>query len=104
LIPGEEENHVAKSVDGRLQKNNFLMEEKKTKKGHDDDDDDEFFEEEENQRAIPSFLMNIPGVTGTDSMQYRIEALRVYIENNLGDQPFLNAYRYLTVSVSNSSA
>jgi len=29
-------------------------------------------------------------------MGYRIEALRVYLENNLGDQVFKSAYMYLT--------
>jgi len=28
----------------------------------------------------PHFLQNLPGVTATDSMGYRIEALRVYLE------------------------
>ena len=36
---------------------------------------------EEAQSAIPTFLKNLPGVTGKDSMGYRIEALRVYLEN-----------------------
>ncbi len=44
--------------------------------------------------------MNIPGVTSTDSMGYRIEALRVYLENQLGDIPFLAAYKHL-VNLSN---
>lgn len=44
-------------------------------------DDEENFEEPEEQRAIPQFLVNLPGVTATDSMGYRIEALRVYLEN-----------------------
>ncbi len=45
------------------------------------DEDDENFEEPEDQRAIPTFLINLPGVTATDSRGYRIEALRVYLEN-----------------------
>ena len=44
------------------------------------DDDDEDFEEPPNERALPHFLQNLPGVTATDSMGYRIEALRVYLE------------------------
>ena len=39
--------------------------------------------------------MNLPGVTASDSMGYRIEALRVYLENMLGDMPFLMAYKNL---------
>jgi NIMA (never in mitosis gene a)-related kinase len=57
--------------------------------------DDENFEEPENQRAIPQFLVNVPGVTATDSMGYRIEALRVYLEKLLGDDPFIAAYKHL---------
>ena len=63
----------------------------------DSSDEDENYEEPEDQRAIPSFLLNIPGVTSTDSMGYRIEALRVYLENNLGDIPFIAAYKHLVV-------
>lgn len=42
--------------------------------------DDEDFEEPPDQRALPHFLQNLPGVTAQDSMGYRIEALRVYLE------------------------
>ncbi len=44
---------------------------------------------------IPKFLKNVPGVSATDSMGYRIEALRVYLENQLGDIPFIAAYKHL---------
>lgn len=64
-----------------------------------DSSDDETFVEPEEQRAIPKFLLNIPGVTATDSMGYRIEALRVYLENILGDKPFVLAYKHLAVSL-----
>lgn len=36
-------------------------------------------------------------MTSTDSMGYRIEALRVYLENQLGDIPFIAAYKHLVV-------
>ena len=39
--------------------------------------------------------MNLPGVTATDSMAYRIEALRVHLENMIGDELFLAAYKHL---------
>ena len=42
--------------------------------------EDDNFEEPPDQRALPNFLQNLPGVTATDSMGYRIEALRVYLE------------------------
>ena len=32
-------------------------------------------------------------------MGYRIEALRVYLENNLGDVPFIAAYKHLVVRI-----
>ena len=38
-------------------------------------------------------------MSATDSMGYRIEALRVYLENILGDIPFLAAYKHLIVSI-----
>ena len=60
-----------------------------------DDDDGEVLEEA--QTAIPEFLKNVPGVTATDSMGYRIEALRVHLEKHLGDIPFLAAYKHLVV-------
>lgn len=63
-----------------------------------DSDDDENFEEPPDQRALPHFLQNLPGVTATDSMGYRIEALRVYLEQQLGDVPFIAAYKHLVVS------
>lgn len=44
-------------------------------------------------------MLNIPGVCSTDSMGYRIEALRVYLENVLGDIPFIAAYKHLVVSL-----
>jgi hypothetical protein len=34
-------------------------------------------------------------------MGYRIESLRVYLENQLGDIPFIAAYKHLVVSTSN---
>jgi len=52
------------------------------------------------KRVFQGFLPNIPGVTATDSLGYRIEALRVYIENQLGDIPFIAAYKHLVVSYS----
>ena len=46
---------------------------------------------------MPYFLQNLPNVTATDSMGYRIEALRYYLENQLGDEPFIAAYKHLVV-------
>ena len=43
-------------------------------------EEEDLIEEPEEERAIPHFLVNLPGVTATDSMGYRIEALRVYLE------------------------
>jgi hypothetical protein len=60
--------------------------------------DDDDFEEPPDQRALPTFLQNLPGVTATDGMGYRIEALRVYLELQLGDAPFVAAYKHLIVS------
>lgn len=65
-------------------------------KDNDQDVDDEFFEEPPEQRAILKSLANIPGITASDSMSYRIEALRVHLENQMGDELFVNAYKHLT--------
>lgn len=59
-------------------------------------DDEENFEE-----PVPlsqNILKHLPGVVATDSMGYRIEALRVYLETQLGDIPFIAAYKHLVVS------
>ena len=47
-------------------------------------------------RVYPEFLKNLPGVQASDSMGYRIEALRVYLENQLGDKAFSAVYKQLT--------
>lgn len=62
---------------------------------HSSDDDD--FEEPADKRVVPNFLQNLPGVSATDSMGYRIEALRVFLEGQLGDIPFIAAYKHLIV-------
>ena len=51
----------------------------------DSSDDDNLHEEPPDMRVYPEFLKNLPGVQATDSMGYRIEALRVYLETQLGD-------------------
>ena len=46
-------------------------------------------------RVYPEFLKNLPGVQASDSMGYRIEALRVYLEGQLGEEAFIAAYQHL---------
>ena len=55
-------------------------------------DDDQLHEEPPDMRVYPEFLKNLPGVQASDSMGYRIEALRVYLETQLGDSAFISAY------------
>ena len=43
----------------------------------------------------------MPGVCADDSMSYWIEALWVYLEQQLGDEIFVAAYRYLTLVSDN---
>ena len=50
------------------------------------------------EKTIPHFLNNLPGVAASDSMQYRMEALRVYLEGKLGDTTFVSAYQTLIAS------
>lgn len=60
---------------------------------------DEGYEEPINERTIQKFLQDLPGVQATDSQTYRIEALRVYLEDNLGETTFIAAYKhYINVS------
>ena len=68
-----------------------------------DSDASEDFEEPPDQRAILHVLSNLPGISATDSRSYRIEALRVHLENQLGDQAFIEAYRHLVVRYSSSN-
>ena len=63
-----------------------------------DSEGSEDFEEPPDQRAILHVLSTLPGISATDSRSYRIEALRVHLENQLGDQAFIEAYRHLVVS------
>lgn len=51
-------------------------------------------EEEKVSQPLQKFLQNIPGVCASDSQSYRIEALRVYLEDKLGDEDFIKAYNY----------
>ena len=68
----------------------------------DDDDEEEDSSEEQDpygeeppeMRVSPEFLKNLPGVQATDSMGYRIEALRVYLETQLGETPFISVYQH----------
>ncbi len=46
-------------------------------------------------RVYPEFLKNLPGVQASDSMAYRIEALRVYLEGHIGDQALKAVYQSL---------
>jgi hypothetical protein len=39
--------------------------------------------------------LNLPNVSNGDSLYYRIESLRVYLETELGEDKFLKAYRCL---------
>ena len=59
------------------------------------DSDGSDFEEPPEERAILRVLQTLPGITATDSRSYRIEALRVHLENQLGDAAFIQAYRYM---------
>jgi len=38
---------------------------------------------------LTSILKNVPGTTDKDSLSYRIEALRFYLEKEIGAEAFL---------------
>ena len=61
----------------------------------DSSDDDKLHEEPPDMRVYPEFLKNLPGVQASDSMGFRIEALRVYLETQLGDEAFIAVYQHL---------
>lgn len=66
------------------------------------DEDEDGYEEPLDKRTVQTFLKNLPGVTASDSQGYRIEALRVYLEENLGETSFIAAYKhYINVSDQN---
>lgn len=98
----KEESKVAVGVSSSQLSNHNKSRFESNNQDDDDSEEDEenYVEQTESQRAGPSFLMNLPGVTATDSMGYRIEALRVYLENQLGDIPFLAAYKHLVVRLN----
>ena len=61
----------------------------------DSSSEDELHEEPQDMRVYPEFLKNLPGGEASDSMAYRIEALRLYLETQLGDNIFISAYQHL---------
>jgi NIMA (never in mitosis gene a)-related kinase 1/4/5 len=52
------------------------------------------YEEPLQDRAFAKFLQDLPGISASDSQSYRIEALRVYLEDNLGEKAFVAAYKH----------
>ena len=63
----------------RLSNNDGTVKDDEDESG-DSSDDDNLHEEPPDMRVYPEFLKNLPGVQASDSMGYRIEALRVYLE------------------------
>ena len=78
----------------RLSNNDGTVKDDEDESG-DTSDEDQLHEEPPDMRVYPEFLKNLPGVQASDSMGYRIEALRVYLETQLGDQAFISAYQHL---------
>jgi hypothetical protein len=80
----------------RLSNNDMTRADADDEDDDDSSDEDNLHEEPPDMRVYPEFLKNLPGVQASDSMGYRIEALRVYLETQLGDQVFIGAYQHLT--------
>ena len=104
IFEGEEEKCASKGYDenklliNSLQK---MLDNKSTTY----DDEEEVFPEDEHQRARPLFLTPdgkaIPGLSEHDSMSYRIEALRVYLEAQFGEKLLLKVYNLLQEEAGN---
>ncbi len=67
-------------------------------------EEDNFGESEDN-RVYAKFLtpdgQRIPNMSEHDSIGYRIEALRLYLEKQLNESIFMKAYKYLQVLTIN---
>ena len=55
----------------------------------DNSEEDGLGEEPPEMRVSPEFLKNLPGVQASDSMGYRIEALRVYLPFEVNPTKFI---------------
>ncbi len=69
---------------------------------------EETFQESEHERVYAKFLrpdgkeLVLPGVSERDSIAYRIEALRVYLEQVIGDMSLLQVYQGIQSSDDNT--
>ncbi len=70
-------------------------------------EEEENFAENDEHRVYARFLtpdgQRIPNMSDHDSIGYRIEALRLYLEKQLSESILMKAYKYLQVSVSDAN-
>ncbi|EAR94643.2 plant dual-specificity MAP kinase kinase family domain protein (macronuclear) [Tetrahymena thermophila SB210] len=87
--------------------NSILSNQKKQFNNTQQSDSDEDFEEPEDQRVKCEFLgvdgIQIPGMSEKDSIFNRIEALKVYLERNLGEDLFIQIYQEIQLQDQNLS-
>ncbi|KAL4511939.1 hypothetical protein ABPG72_012784 [Tetrahymena utriculariae] len=87
--------------------NSFSSNQKKQFNNTQQSDSDEDFEEPEDQRVKCEFLgvdgIQIPGMSEKDSIFNRIEALKVYLERNLGENLFIQIYQEIQLQDQNLS-
>ena len=90
---GTAAQHNSSSMGGMTHQSKSRLSQEQVQDDEDDSsDDDGLHEEPPDMRVQAEFLKNLPGVQASDSMGYRIEALRVYLEMQLGETALKAAY------------
>ena len=74
------------------------------KKGSQEEEEDEnIMEEAESQRVFAKFLtpegQELPDVCECDTITYRVESLRYYLEVQLGEELFIRIYNMICVHI-----
>jgi NIMA (never in mitosis gene a)-related kinase 1/4/5 len=97
ISPKNKKKHV--TVEEKADYEQVMVSLKKCLEENNSEDSD--FEENSNQRVSSKFLtpegIPLPGVSDSDSAFCRIEALRCYLETQLGFEKFMQAYNYLSL-------
>lgn len=71
------------------------------KKDENNEEDDQKAKQQQGVFIFNNKELKLPMVTDNDSLHYRVEALRLFIEQNLGLDKFIEVYRFITVDSDN---